>query len=76
MLPKNVSRRRAAMMLGAAPLLDYPNAAVAAQQPAPATTPPATDDLAIQRQNMSRWRQRLRQVKVPIGVEPAFSFKP
>ncbi|MBL8179140.1 MAG: hypothetical protein JNK48_30975 [Bryobacterales bacterium] len=61
-----MSRRRWAS-LGVAPLL--------AQSQAPSQAPPSTEDLNIQRENLARWRQQLKQAKLPMAIEPAFQFK-
>lgn len=63
-----VTRRRLAL-LAATPLLE---AEAPAQQPA-ASAP--TDDLAIQRENLNRWRTRLNEVRLPRAVEPVVTFK-
>jgi len=36
---------------------------------------PAGDDMAIQRENLKRWREQMAKSKLPIAVEPAVVFK-
>lgn len=62
-----VTRRQLAI-LGGLPLVSAPG--VDAQ-----ATPPADDDLSIQRENFRRNREQLAKVKLPIETEPAFTFK-
>jgi hypothetical protein len=33
------------------------------------------DDLAIQKENLQRWREQMKKAKLPIATEPAFQFK-
>jgi hypothetical protein len=47
-----------------------------------AETPPSAqgqasteDDLAIQRENLKRWREQMAKLKLPIATEPATVFK-
>ncbi|MBI4905309.1 MAG: hypothetical protein HY820_16870 [Acidobacteria bacterium] len=64
-MPDPFTRRRLAK-LAAVPLLS-PAQSPAQDQPA--------DDLAIQRANLNRWREQMKQVKLPRHAEPAVIFK-
>lgn len=33
------------------------------------------DDLAIQKENLQRWRDQMKKAKLPVATEPAFQFK-
>jgi hypothetical protein len=46
-----------------------------AETPLPAQQAPAEDDMAIQRENLKRWREQMAKSKLPIAVEPAVVFK-
>jgi hypothetical protein len=70
-MPGKVTRRGLAA-LAASPLLMSTGAAEAQAQ----TPGAAEDDLSIQRENLRRWREATRQVKLPRALEPAFVFKP
>ncbi|MBS1823808.1 MAG: hypothetical protein JST93_00680 [Acidobacteria bacterium] len=61
-----ISRRRLAV-LSTLPL--SPAAQVQGMQANP------QDDLAIQRENLQRWREQMKKAKLPVTTEPAFQFK-
>ena len=61
-----ISRRRLAA-LSTLPML--PAQQAQAMQASP------QDDLAIQRENLQRWREQMKKVKLPTATEPAFQFK-
>lgn len=33
------------------------------------------DDLAVQQENLQRWREQMKKAKLPVATEPAFQFK-
>jgi len=33
------------------------------------------DDLAVQKENLQRWRDQMKKAKLPMATEPAFQFK-
>ncbi len=63
--------RRGLAALAATPLLPS-----ASQTQAQAQTPPAEDDLTIQRDRLRGWREQNKKVKLARAVEPAFVFRP
>lgn len=63
--------RRGLAALAATPLLPS-----VSQPQAQAQTPPAEDDLAIQRERLRGWREQNKKVKLARSVEPAFVFRP
>jgi hypothetical protein len=70
-MPDKLTRRRWSTTLAAAPLLAAP---VLASTQTPPQEPPQ-DDLTVQRANLQRWREQMKQVKLPRATEPAFVFK-
>jgi len=61
-----ISRRRWAA-LSTLPLVP------ASQAQPQAATP--QDDLAVQKENLQRWRDQMKKAKLPMATEPAFQFK-
>ncbi len=66
-MPAKISRRRWAA------LSTLPFAASVPSVQAAQATP--QDDMAIQRENLQRWREQMKKAKLPMAVEPAFQFK-
>lgn len=66
-MPAKISRRRWAALstLPLAASAPIGQAAQAAPQ----------DDMAIQRENLQRWREQMKKAKLLMAVEPAFQFK-
>lgn len=61
-----ISRRRWAA------LTTLPLAGAASMQPQAAAP---QEDLAVQKENLQRWREQMKKVKLPMATEPAFQFK-
>ncbi|MFN7935861.1 MAG: hypothetical protein U0R19_21200 [Bryobacteraceae bacterium] len=61
-----ISRRRLAV-LSTLPILPAPQAQAMQANP--------QDDLAIQKENLQRWRDQMKKAKLPVATEPAFQFK-
>lgn len=85
-MKRTITRRAAGRLLIAAPVaLSLPAPAVAAQEtPKPAPKPSARPklserqrrDLAKAEEGLEKAASAVRAMKIPIGTEPAFTFRP